>query len=255
MDEKNAVIADVDEKVFRPPADLAHLGADTERPQPSGVNRQPKTTLPHPHCHDATADQVCVQTSADSLDLGELGHRAIVHEVIGRRHGGIVMPKLERMLVPVDFSRCSGAALIYAAFLAEPFRAPLDVLHVIRPPPAAPGAQVMVDVSGKNRQSFREFARAQAEKDMKAFINAAELPTNLSVNIRFELGEPWRVILQIADELHSDMIVMGTRGRTGLKHLIMGSVAEKVVRRGPCAVLTIQDEEADPIDGDEQKSQ
>ena len=164
------------------------------------------------------------------------------------------MPKLERVLVPVDFSPCAGAALDYAAFLAEPFGVPLDILHVIRTPPATPGAQMMVDLSGKNRQSFREFARAQAEKEMQGFLGNAGLPASIELNTRFELGEPWRVILQVAEELETDLIVMGTKGRTGLKHLIMGSVAEKVVRRGPCAVLAVRDERACPIEPEEQKS-
>jgi nucleotide-binding universal stress UspA family protein len=154
----------------------------------------------------------------------------------------MAMPKLERILVPVDFSICSGVALRYAAFLAEPFQVPIDVLHVIRAPPASPGAQVMVDVSGKHRQSFREFARARAEKEMRNFLETVSTPETITLEVRYELGEPWRIILQVAEELASDLIVIGTRGRTGLKHLIMGSVAEKVVRRGPCAVLAVREQ-------------
>ena len=62
------------------------------------------------------------------------------------------MPKLERMLVPVDFSPCSGAALDWAAFLAEPLELPIDVLHVIRQPPAWPGAEVMVARAFQGRE-------------------------------------------------------------------------------------------------------
>jgi nucleotide-binding universal stress UspA family protein len=151
------------------------------------------------------------------------------------------MQKLERVLVPVDFSPCSRAAFDYALLLVGRFQVPIDVLHVTREPPAYVGSEVMVDISGQSRQSLGKFARTQAEKEMKRFVEGADVPTHIELATRVEFGDPTRAILTVAREAGHDLIVMGTHGRTGLSHLLMGSVAEKVVRRAPCPVLSVRD--------------
>jgi nucleotide-binding universal stress UspA family protein len=149
------------------------------------------------------------------------------------------MQRVKRIVVATDFSSCSRDAVDYAVFLAETFGASLDVLHVIWEPPTYVGAEVMVDISGQSRQSLGRFAYNQAEKEMSTVL--AEIRTAHDVKLvpRLELGDPPSTILRIAAEDQYDMIVMGTHGRTGISHLLMGSVAEKVVRRASCPVLTV----------------
>ncbi|OGQ77533.1 MAG: hypothetical protein A2289_08115 [Deltaproteobacteria bacterium RIFOXYA12_FULL_58_15] len=148
------------------------------------------------------------------------------------------MVTISRILVPIDFSPCSAAALDHAQFLAALVDASIDILHVIRQPTYV-GAEVMVDVSGKSRQSFKDFARAQAEREMSRFL--ASRTDSPKLTRHMQVGDPTRMILEFALENRCDLLVMGTNGRTGFSHLLLGSVTEKVVRRSPCPVLIVRD--------------
>jgi len=150
------------------------------------------------------------------------------------------MPKVSRILVPVDFSACSRAAVEYALMMAERFAARIDILHVVAMPPAYVGADVMVDISGHAPQPLADFARVRAQEEMAAFLARIPVPAGVAVSARTEFGS-WEVILRIAEEGPFDLIVMGTHGRTGISHLLLGSVAEKLVRRAPCAVMTVRE--------------
>ncbi len=157
------------------------------------------------------------------------------------------MAKLEKILVPVDFSSCSRAALDYALLVAQRFRAPLEVLHVIRQPPSYPGAEVMVDVSGQSRVSLAKFARQQAEKELETFVASVSIPDGVQLSTRLSMGDPIRMILEVAATSAVDLIIMGTNGRTVLRAFVVGRVAEKVVRRAPCPVLTVRDPAKRPL--------
>jgi nucleotide-binding universal stress UspA family protein len=146
---------------------------------------------------------------------------------------------IKRILVPTDFSPCSSAALDHAAFLAERLDASLEVLHVLEPPQfMAP--EVSMQLPGGPMQTLAQVARAQAGRDMERFLAPLRRRTMLPVRQRIELGDPCDVILRLAEGSRYDLIVIGTHGRTGLAHLLMGSIAEKVVRQSSCPVLTVR---------------
>lgn len=148
------------------------------------------------------------------------------------------MSTLGRILVPVDFSPCSRAALDYAVFLSERIGATIDVLHVWEPPQhAAP--EMFVLWHQDSHLTLSEFAESEAAQEMDRFLSSVERKM-LRARGRLEVGEPVSTILRCATDGEYDLIVMGTHGRTGLAHLISGSVAERVVRRAPCPVTTVR---------------
>ncbi|HTN51622.1 MAG TPA: universal stress protein [Anaeromyxobacter sp.] len=142
------------------------------------------------------------------------------------------------MLVPIDFSPSARAALEYATFLAGKLGADLDVLHVWEPPGyVGPDTLALLPVG--SGQPGWEQTRAEVQREVDGFLAKAKArPRALSV--RVEAGEPSDTILQIARADGADLIVMGTHGRTGLSRLLIGSVAEAVLRRSTCPVLTIR---------------
>jgi universal stress protein A len=135
----------------------------------------------------------------------------------------------ETILVPTDFSSCGDAALKYATALAHSMGAKLLIVHVEEPPLAYGGGEMYYGI---------------AEPDQKEIerMLAAVRPTRDDVphESRIITGAPADAIVDLAAEVDADMIVMGTHGRTGLGRLLMGSVAELVVRRAGCPVLTVR---------------
>jgi universal stress protein A len=147
------------------------------------------------------------------------------------------MESISRILVPVDFSSCSRAALEYAAFLASRLGAAIDVLHVWEPPTFF-SADVMI-TEGDRERTLAEFVRSHAGQRMEELLASIE---RLGVRVRGRLatGSPVDTIVASASDGY-DVIVIGTHGHTGLRHLIAGNVTEKVVRRAPCPVVTVRD--------------
>jgi nucleotide-binding universal stress UspA family protein len=148
------------------------------------------------------------------------------------------LPAVKRVLVPVDFSPSSRAALEYAAFLAEAFVATVVVLHVWEPPGyVGPDTLALLPVAAG--QPGWEQTRGEVMREVDAFLGKPSArPKKLEV--RVEAGEPSDAILSAAANGGADLIVMGTHGRTGLSRLLLGSVAEAVLRRSGCPVLTIR---------------
>jgi nucleotide-binding universal stress UspA family protein len=147
------------------------------------------------------------------------------------------MRRIRHILVPVDFSPPSKAALEFAVTLAERFDGSIDVLHVWEVPLyMAPEAIAGLPI--KKGQSLEEFYREKVDVEMKAFLAAY---TECKVPIREKIlrGDSWRSILETAENAKHDLIVMGTHGRRGLERVLMGSVAEKIVARAPCPVVTV----------------
>jgi nucleotide-binding universal stress UspA family protein len=148
------------------------------------------------------------------------------------------MQTLKRILVPVDFSECSLAAVDWATLLALRFYSEIDVLHVWNPSPFS----LWTPYPGDTSEHLVSFDRELAGVDMKRILTRLEssgIPSRAIV----ESGDPLRTILRLAEEARYDVIVMGTHGRRGVSHLLLGSVAESVVRRAPCPVLTIRHHE------------
>lgn len=143
------------------------------------------------------------------------------------------MLTLRRILCPTDFSEVSTKAEAYAVALASRYEARLSLLHIDPPIPVmAPYGEIPVDIrlfDEQRRQAGRDLAAA-GERARKAGV-----PTD----VELRGGAPAREILGAAADPTVDLIVLGTSGRGGVEHLLLGSVAERVLRRAPCPVLVV----------------
>jgi universal stress protein A len=148
------------------------------------------------------------------------------------------MKKLKRILAPTDFSEFGKAALKCACDFAEQFGAELHLLNVVEDYAAYYPDTTMM-------------ATAEFTFDMQSMLADAgkmldQVPgdwgKDLTIVRSTEIGTPASGILRYAKEHEIDLIVVSTHGRTGLMHLLLGSVAEKIVRRAPCLVLTVRPE-------------
>jgi nucleotide-binding universal stress UspA family protein len=144
--------------------------------------------------------------------------------------------KIERILCPVDFSEFGDRALAQAARIARWFEASVTALHVIPTPlwvvSADPGVPYAVPA---------DLLRVQREETAEALERLVDphRAEGVVVHSRLQDGDPSRVIQEAALDLPADLLVMGTHGRSGFEHLLLGSVAEKVLRRATCPVLTV----------------
>jgi nucleotide-binding universal stress UspA family protein len=138
------------------------------------------------------------------------------------------MLPIHTILHPTDFSDRSGNALPLACALARDYAARLVVLHVAQPTPLVYGEGFVVPDPD-------ETVREERERLQNLLVPVSGIP----VEKRFVEGDPADRVLDVAREIRADLIVMGTHGRTGLKRLLMGSVAEQVVRKAVCPVLTV----------------
>ena len=142
--------------------------------------------------------------------------------------------KISRILVPIDFSDCSRKALRYALPLAKQHGASLTLLYVV--PPAYGGGEYV----GFNFAEMEAKMITTGEKDLMqlAFEEPCdEVPAGTLVRV----GQPADEIVGLAWSLPADLIVISTHGRTGLKHVLLGSVAEHVVQRAPCPVFVVRE--------------
>lgn len=148
----------------------------------------------------------------------------------------------KRIVVPVDFSSSSKLALEAALSLQTMLGASVEVLHAVTHVPIE-GAELLVSgYAGESKTPFREWARSRADEEMKAFLATVKGAERAAV--RVSLGEPVQTVLDEAASGRHDLVVIGTHGRTGVSRLIMGSVAERIVRRSPCPVLTVREPHA-----------
>jgi nucleotide-binding universal stress UspA family protein len=148
------------------------------------------------------------------------------------------LPDVTRVLVPIDFSPSARAALGYATFLAGKLGAVLNVLYVWEPPGyVGPDTLALLPVAAG--QPAWEQTRTEVMREVERFLGQAQ-PKPKQLDVRVEAGEPSDTILHVASDGGADLIVMGTHGRTGLTRLLIGSVAEAVIRRSTCPVLTVR---------------
>src|SRR5919108_4524699 len=148
--------------------------------------------------------------------------------------GGVTM-QFRHVLAPTDFSEYSKKAVAYALELARKFGAKLTVLHVIELPPYPVEGYVTPNLS----QTYMDDLERQATAELAQVIPEAEA-VGVGVARLVGVGTPYRTIIDTAEAEQVDLIVMATAGRTGFSHLIMGSIAERVVRTASCPVLTIR---------------
>jgi nucleotide-binding universal stress UspA family protein len=146
------------------------------------------------------------------------------------------MIDLHRILLPTDFSKHSQNALLYAAAFAEKFAAELYLLHVVQDltlfipeavsvaPPYAPAT---TELAAAAQGALERLVQENNLQQFQVFCQVRE-------------GPPFYEIIQFAREKEIDLIIMGTHGHSGLAHVLLGSVTEKVVRKAPCPVLTVR---------------
>ena len=145
------------------------------------------------------------------------------------------------LLVAVDFTPFSEKALIFASQLAEKLQARLLVLHVIHDPVEAPGFYAQ---KGKEKRFLKSMEDA-ADEMMAEFLakmrqeHPDQLPIQEAVPL-LVVGTPVKRILEIAEKEQASMIIVGSHGRTGLSHLLVGSKAERVVQLSPIPVTVVK---------------
>lgn len=133
------------------------------------------------------------------------------------------------IVFPTDFSTLSDAGLQHATALAKDTGARLLILHVEEPPAAYGGGEMYYGIPEPNQEALRQM-----------LANVKPSDPGVPYEHRLVIGDPATEIVEAAKQVGADMIVMSTHGRTGLGRLLMGSVAEAVVRRSPCPVFTFK---------------
>ncbi|MBM4059244.1 MAG: universal stress protein, partial [Planctomycetes bacterium] len=134
------------------------------------------------------------------------------------------------ILFPTDFSTASDAALVHAEAIAKQSGCSLLIVHVEEPPLAYGGGELYYGLPEPNSERIQKMLETVKPR-------AADVP----FEHRLIMGDPAGEVVRIASEADCEMIVMGTHGRTGLTRLLMGSVAEQIVRRAPCPVLVFRE--------------
>ncbi len=141
---------------------------------------------------------------------------------------------LKNILVPIDFSETSRKALQYAVPFAKQFEAKITLLHVVDLPmyPQEFG-YLLVD----------ESAAFDATKKSLTDLAARAIAPELLAQTIVRRGAAWDIVVAVARETQADLIITTTHGFTGLKHVFMGSTAERIVRHAPCPVLVVREKE------------
>jgi universal stress protein A len=134
------------------------------------------------------------------------------------------MMKITRILVPYDWSELSKRAFEFAASMARDLDAEMIVLYAV---------PVAVEAYGPPSENYLNRLRGEL---------CSVKPRDLQTRIQYRVmeGDPIAAIVNVANELKCELIVMGTHGRGGLRRFLMGSVAEKVIRKAPCLVMTLR---------------
>jgi len=143
--------------------------------------------------------------------------------------------EIKKILCPIDFSDISQSGFNYAVFMAHSHKAELTVLHVIDQLHGLGGYQVLALDLGEISQ--------QMEKDASAKLSdlLSQVKENIKIEKAVRSGKASSQIIKMAKDIKADLIIMASHGRTGIPHVIMGSVAETVVRHAECPVLVVRD--------------
>lgn len=176
--------------------------------------------------------------------LGSTAERVVRHAACPvltvRSQGGVrspglksrsLVPRINRILVPVDFSIRSEPAVRFAASLAQTMIARIGLLHVVQPLPVN-SARYRAEIRRCDAEANRE-----ARRHLRAL--AALVPKGIRTDQLLRQDVPHRGIMDTASEWRCDLLVLATRGRTGVEYIVLGSTAERVVRHAQCPVLTL----------------
>ena len=147
------------------------------------------------------------------------------------------MSAIKRMLVPTDFSPASDIAFTYALDMAGRQGCGIHLLNVMDD---ASYAAAYPDGFYSELPAVREEVIEEANSRLNAMAERCKA-AGIAATMEVAIGRPARVIVETASARGTDLVVMGTHGRSGVAHLLLGSVAERVVRTAPCAVLTVRD--------------
>ena len=142
---------------------------------------------------------------------------------------------VKKILFPTDFSETATYAWEHAATFAKEFDAEVLLLHVQIP--LHPTAEAYL--TGEQWKRFYEETSKEAVSHMEKLIQDSGLKSG-QAKASLRTGIAFEQIVKAARDVAADLVVMGTHGRTGLAHALIGSVAEKVVRKAPCPVLTVR---------------
>ncbi len=144
---------------------------------------------------------------------------------------------IKKILCPTDFSENSKHAMKYALTLAALSQAELELFHVVEPITYPQSTELFEPVLDEVELTMKMGAAFQKQLEDQVAALKEEYP---KIEGKIVTGNTFLEIIQVARDENVDMIVMGTHGRTGLAHVLIGSVAEKVVREAPCPVLTVK---------------
>ena len=148
------------------------------------------------------------------------------------------MVEIKRILFPTDFSEASMSALPFAVETARLFKAQVFVIHVVPPLPSlAEGSGIYIQPPTE----YIDYLRTEADKRIDQILNE-RIPKDVKSTKVLVDGDAAQEIIRAVGNLQIDLITIATHGRTGWHHLVLGSVAEKVIRMSPVAVLTIRGE-------------
>jgi nucleotide-binding universal stress UspA family protein len=148
------------------------------------------------------------------------------------------MKAFRRILYATDFSSASRPALAMAIALARQNRAPLSIVHAL-PPLVMPLGGDMAYISARTYDTIDQNARRYAQKHLTALAARAKKAGVRTTALLLD-GTPHEQILRAARRTRADLVVIGTHGRTGLSKVLLGSVAERVIRFARCPVLTVR---------------
>lgn len=158
---------------------------------------------------------------------------------------------MDHILCPTDFSEYSERAMRRAVGLARWFGAPVTAVHVMGIAPSAwlaTGYGAYVPISEDLVRKWQDEAAEKLGRFVAPFMGA-DVPIETELIRGVDESNPWQAIKSVAEALPADLIVMGTHGRTGLEHVLLGSVAERVLRVAPCPVMTVGAKDLEQIGG------
>ena len=178
----------------------------------------------------STAERVVRVASCAVLVVRQKKQKSRVHARRGTLQVGF---NVRKILVPVDFSQCSLAGAMHAALLAKALDATACFIHVLYPP-----GSVLVDRVSGEKSRRDELERADARLNMEAFMKLDFL-RGIKSESEIRTGYPIDVICAESSRPDIDLVVTSTHGRTGFDHMLLGSVAEHVVRYAECPVMVV----------------
>lgn len=224
-------MSDTTEKSEAPDAALSENQVDPAASDAEKATTPPKDANPGSKAKDPPAnpsDIPAVQIADDKTKVAKVAKAARK-----KSEGNLI-------LVPVDFSAHSEAALVFAAELAEMISATLMVLHVVHDPGEMPGYYSKL-VKKKRVDRIQDIAKEVFDDFTKQVISDhPKLKAMRTAENVMVIGLPVTRILQVVEKVNPFMVVMGSQGRTGLKHLFIGSKAEQIVQLCPVPVTIVK---------------